>query len=711
MKLRIAFFLLLLVSCCQARTLIVDPGGSGDAKSLLTAIPLAGNGDTIQILPGNYAGAIVDKSLNISGSGAVIVEGSLAVTAPGCKISDITIKTNGNDAVISLDSRDNQLVRCTIAGIATAVKVTGENNSIQESRIDSPQGLEIFGAKNKVVKSTISGDIAIRINGTSEGVISDCQISALQGVLIEDSRGNVVINNSFSGNGFGVVLTRSHGNEVTHNNLSSGYVSGFDVVDSSSSNLTENYITGGKVGISLRGSHSCNVSGNICEKNERAGIFGEGAYQNLLENNNVSENGNGILLQGSAENGLISNKAYRNIYGISLRGCTKNILRKNILQENSYNLRVEPGQGWSGSSNHDSFMQNIDRSNLADNKSICYLVGEHDLMVVPADCGFLGLISCRNIRASNLTIKNSSTGVLLVNSTNCNIQNSTISWSENGFLLLDSLACTISSCQAVECKTGYMAKGSSGCQFAYDLARNCSAEGFRADGAQGLGLLECKMQSCQSGIALHGSRLCRIQNCSTSKNQEDGVLLSKSHNCSLIGNTAFSNDRGISLTGSNSCFLQANNASANEIDGISLQQLFYTDVQNNIAIKNGQGIFVQSSSKLGVRGNILSENTRFGLRMSSSQDCNITENNIYDNQIAGANLVDCSGNLLYHNIFTKNGFQNAADNGQNQWDDGPAAGGNYWSDHQVFGNPADVPHQIPGGGVDRYPFQDPRGWQ
>jgi parallel beta-helix repeat protein len=74
-----------------------------------------------------------------------------------------------------------------------------------------------------------------------------------------------------------VVLTRSHGNEVSHNNLSSGYVSGLDVVDSSSSNLTKNYITGGKIGISLRGSHSCNVSGNICLKNERAGIFGEGA--------------------------------------------------------------------------------------------------------------------------------------------------------------------------------------------------------------------------------------------------------------------------------------------------------------------------------------------------------------------------------------------------------------------------------------------------
>lgn len=709
MKLCIALFLLLLVASCQAKTLIVDPGESGDAKTLLAAIILAGNGDTIQIQPGNYAGAIVDKSVNISGSGFVIVDGSLAVTAPGCRVSDITIKARGKDAGVSFASQDNQLVRCTVAGIATAVKVTGMNNSIRDCRIDSPQGVEIFGAKNEVLQSAISGSTAIRINGTWGGMISGCQISALQGVLIEDSKGNTVDNNTFSGNGFGVVLTRSHDNDVSHNNLSRGYVSGLDVVDSSRNNLTNNYITGGKVGISLRGSQNCNVTGNICVKNERTGIFAEGASQNLLVSNNLSENGNGILLQGSLENSLISNQAYRNVYGISLRGCAENVLRENVFKENSYNLRVDSGQGRSGSSNYDFFVQDIDQSNLADNKPICYLVGKADLMV-PTDCGFLGLVSCKNISAANLSLKNSSMGVLLVNSTNCNIQNSSISWAETGFLLLDSQVCTIFRSQARDCKIGFAADGSSGCQFAYDQARNCSAEGFRADNAQGLSLLECEIQFCQSGIALHESRLCRIQNSSTGKNQEEGVLLSKSHNCSLIGNEAFSNDRGISLAGSNSCFLQANNASENNIDGFSLQQLFSADVGNNIALRNGQGIYVQSSRLLNLTGNILGENSRFGLRMSNSKDGNITENNIYDNRIAGANLVDCAGFLLYHNIFGKNGIQNAADNGQNQWDGGPAAGGNYWSDHPVFGNPADAPRQIPGGRSDRYPFQDPGGW-
>ena len=188
MKLCIVLILLLLGASCQARTLIVDPGGSGDAKTLLSAIFLAGNGDTIQILPGDYEGAIVDKSVNISGTGGtgtVNVDGSLAVTAPGCRVSGITIKAREKNACISLASQDNKLVHCTVTGIATAVKVTGMNNSIKDCQIESPQGVEIFGAKFACVDKGFGNnkpvDVVIRPedidlvkpeNGTLQGVVT-----------------------------------------------------------------------------------------------------------------------------------------------------------------------------------------------------------------------------------------------------------------------------------------------------------------------------------------------------------------------------------------------------------------------------------------------------------------------------------------------------------------------------------------------------------
>ncbi len=86
--------------------------------------------------------------------------------------------------------------------------------------------------------------------------------------------------------------------------------------------------------------------------------------------------------------------------------------------------------------------------------------------------------------------------------------------------------------------------------------------------------------------------------------------------------------------------------------------------------------------------------------MSTSTSCNITDNEICSNQIAGINLVDCTDNFLYHNIIRDNLIQNAADNGNNHWDAGAKAGGNYWSDHAVAGRPGKCapPHSRPGPG-------------
>lgn len=712
MRLIFALILLLLVTSGQAKTLIVDPGGSGDAKTIPGGIFLASSGDSIQILPGNYSGAIVNRTLSISGKGDVILKGPLVVNAPDCEISDLTIEVSGQDPAVSLLSRDNQLIRCTIAGGEVALRVSGENNSIRENRIDSPQGtgLEIYGAENWVQNCTVQGNVGVKINKTRESLISGCRIVALQGVLIEDSSRNTVENNTFSADGFGVVLTRSEGNELSRNDISGIYVSGLDVSDSNGNNLTRNNITGGKVGISLRGAEHCNVTENVCLKNERAGIYGDGASLNTVADNELSGNGNGILLSGSAGNWLESNNVSHNTYGISLRGSIKNVLRGNRLQGNNYNLRVETGEGTASANSHDFYVQDIDGTNLVDNRSICYLVEKSNL-TVPSDCGFLGLISCQDITARNLTINNSSTGVLLVNSTNCRIQDSSVSGAENCFFLLDSKACTILGCSVRDCTTGFATKGSTGLQFVNNLARNCTTEGFRADNALSLLLLKCRVEASNKGIALHGSSLCRIQNCSTDLNLENGILLTSSQGCSILGNDALSNDRGISLTGSNACTLEANNASLNRRDGISLEQLSDAYILSNTATGNGQGIYIQSSSNSRISGNLLRGNSRFGLRMSSTTGCNITENHISDNQISGVNLVDCTNNFLYHNIFEHNRIQNAADNGQNRWDDGPISGGNYWSDHKVSGNPGNVPRPIPGGGQDRYPFQDPGGWR
>lgn len=705
-----AFILIsiLLAGCGQARVLTVDPGDNGDAKTLSAAVFQASPGDTIQIQSGRYGGAVIDRSLKIHGQEGVTIEGPLAINAPGCEIYDLRINSSKQDPSLSLLSRDCRAVRCSVSGAKVAINSEGSNNTIEECSINSPAGIEIYAPDNRVIGCRIQGGVGVRINQTAGSLVENCTINALQAILIEDSEGNNALNNTILTDGLGLVFTRSDGNVAAGNNISGTFVSGMDVFNSRDNDIAGNQIKGGKVGISLRGTEGCNVTQNECHKNERVGIYGNEIENCFLEDNNLSENGNGILLSGSSQSIIQSNHATHNTYGISLRGSANNLLRDNAMEMNRYNLRIDSGEG-SDSPFHDYYVQDIDQSNTVDNRPVCYLVGQSGINV-SEDCGFLGVVSCRGISARNLTISNSSAGVLLVNSSGCHIQNSTVSWSEQGVLLRGSDDCIISSCLVSDSNSGYDSLDSSGIQFVGDKAQNCKDEGFRLKSSLNMLLLRCNSTNCSSGISLQSSRLSRVQDCSAILNQKDGLLLSLSHKCSLVGNQASSNDRGFSLAGSNACILEANFAISNQRDGIALEQLSDAEVVNNTANKNGQGIYVQSSKKSRISRNSLCNNSRYGLRMSTSTNCNITDNEICSNQIAGINLVDCTDNFLYHNIIRDNLIQNAADNGNNHWDAGAQAGGNYWSDHAVTGDPGSVPRPIPGRGQDRYPYQHPGGW-
>lgn len=715
MRYPLSLLILLLLATCQAKTIIVDQSGSADAKTPSEAIFMASPQDTIFFRPGNYGGASVDRTVTLSGSNESHFRAPLVVLAPGCRIYNISVENSGQEPAVQLQSEGGLLAGCKISASAIGIRAAGTNNTVRDCRVDSSSGagMQILGKGNIIQSCTLNGNVGIRINNTAECMVDGCSIQAMQGILMDSSTGNRIENCTFSGSGFGVVLTNSFANLITNNSLSGDFVSGIDVADSWANDIDRNSISGGKLGISLRNSRGNNLTKNICRKIERAGIYGNGATENRLQDNSLIGNGNGILLSGSIRNTLLANNLTRNTYGISLRGSLDNVLRNNHLSANYYNLRVDAGESSSAilaPSSYDFYHQDIDESNLAEDKPICYLVAEAD-KVISFDCGFLGIVSCRNISAMGLNITNSSVGILLVNSSDCRIANTSVARSEKGYYLLDCTSWMAEACRALACQIGYAATGSVSGIFEASRAEDCSAEGFRVANCMNLKFYRCMARSSASGISMQDSRLCTLQDCAARQNEDAGIQLISSHKCILQGNEATSNDNGVSLSGSNSCILENNTADGNKDSGISLQQISVADVLSNIARNNGQGLFVQSSKKLMVSNNNLSENRLYGLRMSSSGDCNLTDNSIMNNEIAGVNLVDCRGNFLYHNNLVGNSIQNAADNGINQWDAGPKIGGNYWSDHAVAGNPGSVARTIPAKGVDRYPFQEPWGWR
>ena len=184
----------------------------------------------------------------------------LVIAAQGCEISDLTVQAIGIDPAINLRSQDNQLHRCTVRGRTTGLVATGENNTIMDCQIDSPLGLELFGARSRIENSTFQGSVGIKMNRTSENLIAGCKITTTKGVLIEEStetESQIIL---FQESVLEWCSLDPSGNEISGNDFSGDYVSCMDVADSSLNNITKNHVTGGKVGISLRMSEENNVT-------------------------------------------------------------------------------------------------------------------------------------------------------------------------------------------------------------------------------------------------------------------------------------------------------------------------------------------------------------------------------------------------------------------------------------------------------------------
>ncbi len=123
-----------------------------------------------------------------------------------------------------------------------------------------------------------------------------------------------------------------------------------------------------------------------------AGIYVESDC-NVIRNNDVTNNGNGIQLWDSSNNRLTNN----------------------TMTGNKYNFFV---YGWELS----DFIQNIDTTNTVDGRPIYYLVNQSDI-IIPDNAGFVGAVNCQNITVRDLVLTNNGEGVLFVNTNNSRIEN------------------------------------------------------------------------------------------------------------------------------------------------------------------------------------------------------------------------------------------------------------------------------------------------
>lgn len=407
---------------------------------------------------------------------------------------------------------------------------------------------------------------------------------------------------------------------------------------------------------------------------------------NIIRNNSISNNRDGIALENSANNNIIDNNIYSNIEG-GIR-LSKSI--GNSIAGNTANNTINgSGIGLFQDSNSNIVVDNIAYNN------------HHH--------GLKSDSSINNIFENNILYHNDGSGIELFYSSNSSIKNNVMKSNEFGILLSNSDSNEIIGNEA------------------------SNPEGFE-----------------NNGIFISNSSNNKINNNNFSYNTGAGIAMDISNNNKISENILINNEAGVSINFSSNNTIYGNNASLNSINGIALHNYSnYNTLDSNIANYNGcgielsdgsnyntifnntvnlnnkwEGLFIRSSSYNILSGNTVNNNNWSGIGLKAGSNYNIILTNTLNSNKEGIRIDSSSNNTIHHNNIINNTNQAYdSDPTSNNWYNVTSLEGNYWSDytgvddgsgtgkHDFSGDHIGdtlIPH--PSTGYDYYPYMYADGW-
>lgn len=260
---------------------------------------------------------------------------------------------------------------------------------------------------------------------TSPYIIENWNISGggAHGIWIENTRAYFVIKDcqihSTTGyERYGIYFYNVTNGTITNCNISGNSYRGISFYKSSYDNISSCVVSSNGIGVYLDSSSYCDVLSNNVSQNGN-GIEVCYSDNTTITGNNVCLNlarywGYGIYLDNSKSSTISGNTITSNKFGIWLSCSRGNILENNILQSNTRNFNIF-GEYAS------DFEQSIASSNTVNGKPIYYWVSASGA-TIPSDAGFVGLVYCKNIVVSGLTLTNNSYGIMLISSNNSTIE-------------------------------------------------------------------------------------------------------------------------------------------------------------------------------------------------------------------------------------------------------------------------------------------------
>jgi len=252
--------------------------------------------------------------------------------------------------------------------------------------------------------SEAEGLIYIRSDGTTDPPTAPIQRDREMYTFTDDisesiilQKNNTVVDGNgytLEGDGIGYGFDLSNTENITIKNTKiSNFSAGIRLYYSTDTTLINNTVKKCAYGILLSKSPYSKISNNAIESNYLDGIFLTFSDGSIINDN--------VILNHSK-------------WGLYLGSSTGIILRNNQIVGSRWNFGVS-----------ENFVHDIDASNSVDGKPIYYWVNQRDKQV-PANAGYVAVVSSANIIVRNLNLTKNGQGVVLVNSENCFVEYSNI---------------------------------------------------------------------------------------------------------------------------------------------------------------------------------------------------------------------------------------------------------------------------------------------
>ena len=265
--------------------LVVDASGSGDYKTIASAILGAKPGDTIVLRPGTYKESLrINNDVRIVGEGGrskVIVEG-----APGANVFEFTA---GSATLTGMTIR---IVGTGPAGTATgAISVRGGTPVIEDCDLTSSAGAAVFirgaGANPTIRNSTMldSRDFGVFVYEQGQGTIERCVISG---------NTNPGVGIRTGGNAYGGVGIRTGGNPTVRDcEIRDGQGAGVAVDEQGLGTIERCVISGNAYsGVQIRTGGNPTVRDCRIRDGQGAGVAVDEQGQGTIERCVISGNAN-----------------------------------------------------------------------------------------------------------------------------------------------------------------------------------------------------------------------------------------------------------------------------------------------------------------------------------------------------------------------------------------------------------------------------------